>query len=52
MTLNSDCYRQTLLVVGSLPTSWIDALHASLKFPIILGLPSLSSHQFDGDMLY
>jgi hypothetical protein len=52
MTLDSHCYNQTIPVVGSIPTSWDDASHASSTCPLTLGLPSLSTHQFEGDRLY
>jgi hypothetical protein len=52
MTLNSHCCKKILPVVGSPPTSWVDALHASLACLIILGLPSLSTHQSKDDRMY
>jgi hypothetical protein len=52
MTLDSHCYKQTLPAIGSHPISWFDALHESLTCPLTLGLPSLSTNQFDGDRLY
>jgi hypothetical protein len=52
MILDSHCCRQILPVVGSPPISWVDALHVSSACLLTLGLPSLSTYQFEGDRMY
>jgi hypothetical protein len=52
MTLDSHFCKKIIPMVGSPPISWVDVLHASSTCLIILGLPSLSTHRFEGDMLY
>jgi hypothetical protein len=47
--LGSHCCRQIISVAGSLPISWVDALHASLTYLLIFGSLFLSIRRFEGD---
>jgi len=52
MTFDNHCCKQTLPMIGILPISCDDEAPASLTFFPILGLPFMSIHQFEGDILY
>jgi hypothetical protein len=47
--LGSRCCRRILPMAGSLPISWVDALHASLTYLLIFDLLFLSIRRFEGD---
>jgi hypothetical protein len=47
--LGSRYCRRTPPVVGSVPTSWVDALHAFLACLLVFGSIFLSVHRFEGD---